>query len=114
VLVWVLPGDTGLARAMSWRPLRYTGRISYGLYLWHFPIFVLLRPRLEDLPAVMEIAVATAISYAVASLSFFAVERPFLQLKRRFAPRRADRIIVQGGREATGVVIHETPARAGV
>jgi peptidoglycan/LPS O-acetylase OafA/YrhL len=121
ILLWLLPGDTGVSRALSWGPLRYAGRISYGLYLWHFPIFVLLRPRLEGLPAVMEIAVATSISFAVASVSFFAVERPFLRLKRRFQPRRNDPVVilpgrvpaaVGGGRAVIGpVVAEETTAR---
>jgi peptidoglycan/LPS O-acetylase OafA/YrhL len=112
ILLWVLPGDTAVARAMSWRPLRYTGRISYGLYLWHFPIFVLLRPHLEHLPGVVEIALATAVSFVVASLSFLVVERPFLRLKRRFEPRRPDPVAVTGGRRLAGpVLVDETPAR---
>ena len=35
------PADP-LSRALSWRPLRYAGRISYGLYLYHWPIFLML------------------------------------------------------------------------
>ena len=31
-----------LARCLSVAPLRYVGRISYGLYLWHFPLFIYL------------------------------------------------------------------------
>jgi peptidoglycan/LPS O-acetylase OafA/YrhL len=123
VLVWVLEVETPFSRALTWGPLRFTGRISYGLYLWHFPIFVLLRPELENLPAVVEIGVATAISFAVASASFFVVERPFLRLKHRFEPRRAmpqatgtpTGIRVPGGRPMGGsVLVDEAPARRGV
>ena len=31
-----------LARCLSVAPLRYVGRISYGMYLWHFPLFIYL------------------------------------------------------------------------
>lgn len=121
LVVWALSVDNRFSRALTWRPLRYTGRISYGLYLWHFPIFVLLRPELEGLPAVVEIAVGTAISFVVASVSFFVVERPFLRLKHRFEPRR-DAVVVRpaasrvaGGRPVRGaVLVDETPARRAV
>ena len=36
--------DGGLARALSWAPLRYIGRVSYGAYLFHWPVFLWLSP----------------------------------------------------------------------
>ena len=32
-------------RMLSWSPIRYVGRISYGLYIWHWPIFIWLTSR---------------------------------------------------------------------
>lgn len=74
------------------RPLVWVGRISYGLYLWHFPIFngMLNATRMEKAgitgPALL--TVRFAVAFAVAALSFALIERPFLRWKRRFARRR--------------------------
>ena len=124
VLVWVLSIETPFSRALTWGPLRYTGRISYGLYLWHFPIFVLLRRDLEHLPSVVEIAIATAVSFAVASVSYFVVERPFLRLKRRFESRRGPAEVIDlqsapmrvpGGRPVGGsILVDGSPVHRGV
>lgn len=32
-------------RVLAWRPLVWVGKRSYGLYLWHWPVFQLMRPR---------------------------------------------------------------------
>jgi peptidoglycan/LPS O-acetylase OafA/YrhL len=80
-----------IATVLEWRPLRYTGRVSYGLYLWHFPVFAVVRSHF-DLPGLVEVMALVGLSYAVAALSFVFIEQPFLRLKRRFAP--VDRALV--------------------
>ena len=43
LLFVVVTAQTGsLARALANPVFVYLGRISYGLYLWHFPLFLLL------------------------------------------------------------------------
>jgi peptidoglycan/LPS O-acetylase OafA/YrhL len=69
-------------------PLRDLGRISYGVYLYHWPIFQLGEQFKPDhsghLYAIGLLAVILAVS--VASYEF--VEKPFLRLKDRIGVRR--------------------------
>ena len=66
---------TLVGAALSWRPLRWIGVRSYGIYLWHYPVIVLTTPAnsTEDLPrAVWQIAA----SIALAALSWKYIEEP--------------------------------------
>ena len=77
-------------RAWSWLELpvvRYLGRISYPLYLYHL-WGDNVGDRARALGPVGMFAVATLASIALASGSYFVVERPFLSLKRAFESRR--------------------------
>ncbi len=63
-------------RFLSLRPLVGLGRISYGVYLYHWPIFVLVDRQRWDLPDGMRFAVECAITLAVALVSYTVIERP--------------------------------------
>ncbi|MBP8299387.1 MAG: acyltransferase [Planctomycetes bacterium] len=65
-------------------PLRAVGRISYGLYLYHMPIF-----RWLGEPATLgSQTLAVATSFAAATASYFAIERPILRFGARFRGAR--------------------------
>ena len=64
------------ARALSVRPVRYVGAISYGLYLWHWPIFVFLDNARTGLSGWPLFLVRLAVSFAVAVVSFHLLEMP--------------------------------------
>jgi peptidoglycan/LPS O-acetylase OafA/YrhL len=74
-------------RFLSWTPLVYLGRISYGIYVYHVFIIVLVSPLLvpfgmsEDHNAFGRIAVLLALTFAVSSLSWHWLEQPFLAWK---------------------------------
>ncbi|HET6508379.1 MAG TPA: acyltransferase [Baekduia sp.] len=67
------------------RPMVEIGRRSYGLYLWHFPIFVIVDTRwgLDSTSARLG---ALAVTVVVVMLSYRFVEQPFLRRKDAAAP----------------------------
>jgi peptidoglycan/LPS O-acetylase OafA/YrhL len=84
----VSSGPTALCRILSLRPLRFVGRISYGLYVFHpaLFLFVLTRTRSRQLP--LQIAECVVATFIVSLVSWYGFEKPFLQLKDRLAPER--------------------------
>lgn len=80
MLVWLGTQENVVSRLLSTRPFVAIGLISYSLYLWHWPILALLRANKAsvDLTA-LEAAIAVALSFALATFSYWIVERPFRQ-----------------------------------
>ena len=54
----------------------YLGRISYGVYLWHFPLFLLLDAERMHLYGLPLLAVRVAATLVVATASYYLVELP--------------------------------------
>jgi peptidoglycan/LPS O-acetylase OafA/YrhL/lysophospholipase L1-like esterase len=93
-------------RVLGWRPLRWLGVRSYGIYLWHYPIIVLTAPAGGgDTPARAVLQVAAVIGCA--ALSWRYIEEPIRHgvLHRWWAQLRADgwRIGVLGRRARIAV-----------
>ncbi|CAO5259387.1 acyltransferase family protein [Frankia sp. AgKG'84/4] len=66
-----------LFRVLAAAPLAWLGRISYGFYLWHFPVVAHWGPDLTDTlgrwPAILAVGV---ISVALAAASYYLLEQP--------------------------------------
>lgn len=87
--------DHPITRILQWRGLVAIGLISYGMYLWHWPLMLLLTPDATGLSGLLLFAVRLAAVIAVASLSYFLLERPIRrgELRRRWG-RRAGPVAV--------------------
>ncbi len=84
LLINLVSGQAGgFTRLMETRPLVWVGKISYGLYLWHYPMFKWIK--YASAPWPVKLALALCATFAVASVSFYLIERPLLRLKQRFA-----------------------------
>ena len=73
-------------------PMRWLGRLSYSLYLWHVTIFTILSvERYPDAPRAVLIVSKVALSFVMAWLSYRWVEQPAIDLGRRVRARRMKR-----------------------
>lgn len=70
---------------LATRPLIFVGTISYGLYVYHPFCFVVIRVACPHGLGIASAIVAVALTFVVATLSFYLFETPFLRLKRFFA-----------------------------
>jgi peptidoglycan/LPS O-acetylase OafA/YrhL len=77
-----------LAGLLSARPLRYLGRISYGLYLFNLPTIAVVRSLLPHLGTLRSGALAAAIAFALAAASWHLLEARVLAARRRTPERR--------------------------
>jgi peptidoglycan/LPS O-acetylase OafA/YrhL len=75
---------------LSATPIRYIGKISYGLYLYHIPIFLLAEEHKIRLPFYLYGVGILVLIFATAILSYEFVEKPILSFKRRFQRQPAE------------------------
>jgi peptidoglycan/LPS O-acetylase OafA/YrhL len=87
LIAFLVTGDRGAL--FRWPCLCATGRISYGLYLWHVPIVWVLLPHLARLPLLVRGAIIVGLAWAAAAASYRWVEQPFLRRKHRAAEAAA-------------------------
>jgi hypothetical protein len=64
------------SRGLAWRPLHFVGTISYGIYLWHWPVIVYLNGARTGLSAWPLDILRVAVTLALSTASYYLVERP--------------------------------------
>ncbi|MDQ1431274.1 MAG: hypothetical protein QOF40_1876, partial [Actinomycetota bacterium] len=116
VNVFVLRGAivAGPVRSLlSVRPLRLIGKISYGLYLYHWPIFLWLDPVRVGVSGMPLFVLRMAVTFAVALASFVFVEMPIRE-RRIFRTRGYGPAVVGSIAAIVLVAILVVPASSGV
>jgi peptidoglycan/LPS O-acetylase OafA/YrhL len=91
-----LPRGPGILLRLA--PVRFLGKISYSLYLWHWPMFILgglflAGPLQQPLSTGQAVALA-ALSIPVATVSWFFIEEPFR--RGRIPLPRPSRVVAAG------------------
>ncbi len=72
-----------IVRLLSLSPLRWFGRVSYGAYLWHWPINLVLTSDLLGWSSWLLNSTRFALTFGIAALSFYYFEQP---IRRRGVP----------------------------
>ena len=96
---------------LGWAPFVWVGQRSYAIYLWHWPILMLTRPRVDvSLHGPVLIGLQVAAILLLSDLSFRYIERPIRARRlprvlprrdpaRRPRPARAPRSAQRGDRD---------------
>lgn len=92
VLSVVLPSSRDgsanrVAKVLEWLPFRFTGLISYSIYLWHLPILLwlighhlLFGSNARSMP--LNGLLVLAVTFPLSALTYYLVERPAMKLKK--------------------------------
>ena len=82
IVVSVTPQSV-LSKILGIRPMQWIGKRSYGLYLWHWPVFQLTRPRVDvDIDGWQLFLVRIIVTLIIVEISYQFIERPIRE--RRF------------------------------
>lgn len=79
-LVTHLHGRGWITRFFSWKPLRYIGMISFGIYLWHIAVLGYLNAHLA-VPSIMKLLAIFAVTIAISTVTYLTIEQPMMKLK---------------------------------
>jgi peptidoglycan/LPS O-acetylase OafA/YrhL len=78
-----------VVRSLSHPTLVFVGKISYGLYLWHYVVFWIVRDHTAGWSSSTRVPLELSLAFGVALASYFLLELPIVRKKARFTPQRA-------------------------
>jgi peptidoglycan/LPS O-acetylase OafA/YrhL len=105
----VLPGPSPVRAFLALPPLVWIGRISYGLYLWHWPIQLALTPQRVGIDGVGLDLLRVGATVAIATASFYLIELP---IRRGRIGRRLRVALAPVGAAGVAVVVLASTAGA--
>lgn len=76
LVLGTIPRGSWMRGLFDMPPLVVLGRASYGVYLWHWPLWLLVSPRMTGMPPVVPMAVTLALTFVTALASRVLVEEP--------------------------------------
>ena len=98
-----------VARALAFRPLTLLGTVSYGVYLWHWPVNVFLTSERAHVHGLALHALRFAVTFAIAIASYHFLERP---VRMRGVPfGRPQYVVPAVVALSIGLVVQSTHAR---
>jgi peptidoglycan/LPS O-acetylase OafA/YrhL len=81
VLLVVVEPRAMMTRFLGWGVLGFIGRISYGLYLYHYPIFLMIDSQHSGLSGSALLVVRLSVTLAAAVVSYYGIEMPVRRRK---------------------------------
>jgi peptidoglycan/LPS O-acetylase OafA/YrhL len=83
VIIWIANRRKGVGnKILECGPMVWIGKTSYGIYLWHSIAFAYIH-QIEATPK-FKLLAALALTLSLTAISYYALELPFLKLKKRF------------------------------
>jgi peptidoglycan/LPS O-acetylase OafA/YrhL len=76
-----------VARVLAFPPLVWLGMISYGVYLWHWPIFLALNGERTGLTGMSLFAIRAVATVTVAAMSWWLIEQPIKRWRPVHVPQ---------------------------
>jgi len=74
--VLIASSSSKFSVVFSWRPLADIGRLSYALYLWHWPVFIFCTSERLNVDGLALTAIRLTITFALSTASYFLIEQP--------------------------------------
>ena len=83
-------GTNWTGQLLAWAPMQFIGKISYSLYLWHWPLIIFLKAhRWPEQITVTDKGALFVVSFAVSVASWKFIEQPFRHSAKRHSAIKA-------------------------